>query len=195
MISVQGAVTWVDPYKGGARPPPDIEAEGRRTKPCTNAVLHVRSAADADFDLDAPAIELKTDADGAFAVELEPGLYNVFRAAKYGKPAWHGESKDKTASPWGGGMDAGENTAWRRRPDCTFEVKDGMLEQCGVQLHWAISNNFLRCGHGKGKFAKIPTIVSKTINAVGPSFRTLPSCLDYFGFTPEAIKAMYEAEK
>jgi len=133
MISVQGAVTWVDPYvvfcacgqasscraialapldskgnlfstillnlsflfllpyyryKGGARPPPDIEAEGRRTKPCTNAVLHVRSAADADFDLDAPAIELKTDADGAFAVELEPGLYNVFRAAKYGKPAW-----------------------------------------------------------------------------------------------------------
>ena len=33
-------------------------------------------------------------------------------------------------------MDAGENTAWRRRPDCTFEVKDGMLEQCGVQLHW-----------------------------------------------------------
>ena len=65
-----------------------MEAEGRRTKPCTDAVLHVRAAADADFDLDVPALQINTDADGAFAVTLEPGLYNVFRAAKFGKPAW-----------------------------------------------------------------------------------------------------------
>lgn len=34
----------------------------------------------------------------------------------------------------------------------------------------------------------MPRLLSKTVNAVGPSFRTLPSCLRHYGFTPEAIK-------
>ena len=142
-VLVHGAVTWINPYKGGARPPPDVEAEGRRTKPCTNQVLHVRTAAVADggFDLDSPASELKTDGEGNFAVTLEPGHYHVFRAAKFGKPTWHAE-EEGSAGPRipGGCMDVEENTAWRRRPDGALEVLAGATEQRGVLLHWVNGN-------------------------------------------------------
>ena len=139
-VSVHGTITWIDPYRGGARPTPEMEAEGRRTKPCANQLFHVRlaTAGDLDFDLSDPAfVELRTDADGSFAVVLEPGLHHVFRAAKLGRPAWHDEARAGPA--FGGiGMDRTRNAAWRRRPDCFFEVgPDG--EQRGVKLHWTNS--------------------------------------------------------
>ena len=36
-----------------------------------------------------------------------------------------------------------------------------------------------------------PKLVSKTVDGVGPSFRTLDDCLAHHGFTPEAILEMY----
>ena len=36
----------------------------------------------------------------------------------------------------------------------------------------------------------MPALVSKTVGAVGPSFRTLPSCLRHYGFTVQAIRAL-----
>jgi hypothetical protein len=134
-IAVHGAVTWVNPYKGGARPPPEIEAEARMTKLCTNQLLHARPAADVGFDLDSAAVELQTDAEGNFAATLAPGQYYVFRAAKFGKPAWHDEEQAGPKIP-GGSMDAGANAAWRRRPDCVLEVLADEAEQHGVLLHW-----------------------------------------------------------
>ena len=33
-------------------------------------------------------------------------------------------------------------------------------------------------------------VVHKTMSDAGPSFRTLPSCLEHFGFTAQAIEAL-----
>ena len=67
----------------------------------------------AGFDLDSPAfVELRTDADGRFAVVLPPGVHHVFCAAKFGTPTWHAQASE---GPSFGGMDAAENAAWRRR--------------------------------------------------------------------------------
>jgi len=155
-VLVEGNVTWINPYKGGARPPPEIEAEGRRTKPCASAILHVRRAGDASspFDLDSPPIaELRTDDVGNFSLSLSPGKYDIFRAAKFGKPTWY--DQDQTAGGSrrlipGGCMDAAENALWRRSPDCSLVVPDpadcapngaeavasAPATMTGVMLHW-----------------------------------------------------------
>ena len=140
---VAGTVTWVDPYKGGARPTPQIEAEGRRTKPCANQLLHVRPAAET-FDLDSePLAELHTDAEGCFEMQLAPGRYHVFRSSKLGTPAWHAQQQQQEqqepqqqpqpsegAPPrqpqmmmmMPGGSSVADNVRWRMRPDATIEV-------------------------------------------------------------------------
>lgn len=50
------------------------------------------------------------------------------------------------------------------------------------------------CDGGFGT-SRPPKVVAKTVNAVGPSFRTLPACLEHFGFTPAALKTFYDAGK
>jgi hypothetical protein len=159
LVTIRGSVTWINPYKGGARPPRDVEEEGRRTKPCTNTVLHIRPAEGPEeppFDLDSiPLTQLRTDSDGEFEVKLAPGVYNIFRADKLGKPKWHDEAiaaatvADGGSSSGGssmrmrfpGGPDIAENERWRRHPDCglTVMVPEGAPEMAimgGVVLHW-----------------------------------------------------------
>ena len=157
---VSGSLTWVNPYKGGCRPPPDIEAEGRRTKPCPNVTMVVRSfptndeaeekntaTTAVDFDLDSPYVaELKTDAEGEWKLQLPPGTYHVYRASKVGKPSWYGNATNSSSSSTtqrmipGGGMDRKENEKWRRKADCMFVVTAAAggeeEEQKGVLLHW-----------------------------------------------------------
>ena len=55
-----------------------------------------------------------------------------------------------------------------------------------VQLHAS-------SGHFGGSLP--PKVVAKTVNAVGPSFRTLTACLHHFGFTTAALKELYDAGK
>ena len=41
----------------------------------------------------------------------------------------------------------------------------------------------------------LPKVVSRTIDTVGPSFRTLEPCLEYFGFTPQAVRDLAFADE
>ena len=145
-ILVSGSVTWVDPYKGGARPPPEVEEEGRRTKPCANHMLHVRPAnADgAALELESPPLaELRTDAEGNFEIELAPGTYHIFRASKLGVPGWHAQEQEQSSDNGlprrmvpGASFSVEENVRWRRKPDASLEVVASGTEQRGVTLHW-----------------------------------------------------------
>ena len=151
-VLVCGSVTWVNPYKGGARPTEEMEAEGRRTKPCPNQLLYVRplrAENDAEFDLDCPPLaELRTDAQGNFELteRLVPGKYSVYRSSKLGTPAWHAQvlaqqqqqqqQQQQSSSSSAADRQARapfrfspyspfsveENVQWRRRPDASFEV-------------------------------------------------------------------------
>ena len=97
--------------------------------------MHVRVASNTEFDLDSDQdFDLNIDAEGHFLLQVQsPGTYHVFRTSKFGKPSWHDEAQASAAS-FGGGMNAEENAAWRRTPDCSFEVVDGVPNE--VKLHW-----------------------------------------------------------
>ena len=133
-MSVTGTVTWVNPYTGGARPPPDVEAEGRRTKQCTNTTLHVRRLTKdnlSDFDLDSTVIDLNIDSNGTFKIHVDlPGKYYIFNTTKFGMPSWYNEENVSMM------MDKDENARWRRTPECTFEVLEGVTALTDVELHW-----------------------------------------------------------
>ena len=143
-VIVSGSLTWVNPYKDGARPPPEVEEAGRRTTPCASTVMHVRLAKALEdtppFDLDsAPLTEISTDERGNFELKLAPGNYEIFRKEKFGRPKWHDEYQTAGVTQRmipGGCMDVTKNAKWRRKPDCVLVVQEGHGNAKDVVLHW-----------------------------------------------------------
>ena len=53
----------------------------------------------------------------------------------------------------------------------------------------------LSCGPTSTEREGSPLLLSQRVVGVGPSFRSLPACLDHFGFTAQNIQELYHARR
>ncbi|MBL7912311.1 MAG: carboxypeptidase regulatory-like domain-containing protein [Bacteroidia bacterium] len=80
---VSTTITFMQPYCGGARPTPEIQADALKAKPYSNrTIVAVSSKGRVD--------SAKTNADGTFKINLKPGTYKLFEAWRYYKKATAG---------------------------------------------------------------------------------------------------------
>jgi hypothetical protein len=92
-------ITCIQPYCGGARPTPEMEADAARTKPyAKQTIVFISTAGKID--------SVKTDADGNLNKKLKVGKYKLFESWRYYKLAPHGEdflhfNKECLAKEWG----------------------------------------------------------------------------------------------
>ena len=75
---IRDTLFYIQPYCGGARPTPEIEAESRKPKPYANRTMIIIS--------DKQKVDsVKTDQYGAFKLKLKKGKYKMYEAWKYYK--------------------------------------------------------------------------------------------------------------
>ncbi|MDP1800202.1 MAG: hypothetical protein Q8L81_02530 [Bacteroidota bacterium] len=78
LVSTQ--ITFMQPYCGGARPTPEIQADAQKAKPYSNkTIVVVSNKGKVDSS--------KTTVEGTFKINLKPGTYKLFEAWRYYKKA------------------------------------------------------------------------------------------------------------
>ena len=77
---VSTPITFLQPYCGGARPSPEMQADAQKAKPYSNKTLVVVSAK-------GKVDSAKTNAEETFKINLKPGTYKLFEAWRYYKKA------------------------------------------------------------------------------------------------------------
>ncbi len=81
LVSTQ--ITFMQPYCGGARPTPEMQADAQKAKPYSNKTIVVVSNK-------GKVDSAKTTAEGTFKINLKPGTYRLFEAWRYYKKATGG---------------------------------------------------------------------------------------------------------
>lgn len=84
---VQGSftVTCIQPYCGGARPSPEMEAEAQKPKPYANQTIALVSDK-------GKKLYLKTNADGVVKCSLKPGRYMLYEKWRFKKTGPNGKA-------------------------------------------------------------------------------------------------------
>lgn len=78
LVSTQ--INFMQPYCGGARPTPEIQADAQKAKPYSNrTIVAVSNKGKVD--------SAKTNTEGTFKINLKPGTYKLFEAWRYYKKA------------------------------------------------------------------------------------------------------------
>lgn len=99
------------------------------------------------------------------------------------------------ASDTGAQWDEIFNTLSANGAIVTIEDDAGALKsEVARQIARAAANGCWNWSPESVKLPLIPKLISKTVNEVGPSFRTLPSCLEHHGFTIQDIQALVSNE-
>lgn len=113
------------------------------------------------------------------------------------RDAWAKGAKIVVVPSINGGTEIG---AWRSALFGTVDAPVDTIitiEDDAGALRSLVAQKLVEChseSRGPDRSLTIPRLVSKTVAGVGPSFRSLPACLDHFGFTVDAIKALAETK-
>lgn len=78
-------VSYIQPYCGGARPTPEMVAEGEKLRPYENKTVILVSAK-------GKVDSAKTNKEGVFSKKLAPGTYKLYEAWRYYKKTQTGDS-------------------------------------------------------------------------------------------------------
>jgi hypothetical protein len=143
---VYGTVTSTGAHCGGVRLPNEQMKQLMTPKPISDKTVYIKKGTVNSFDNTAIIAEVKTDASGAFTVELPPGNYFLVDEKKKDRTFYDRVLNDhKTKTEYYSAVDTICLRSWYETPDVLFEVKKGKKSTVTVNYAGRCSWNSIPC--------------------------------------------------